>query len=59
VPADLATSSAADVAGHPATVLASRDGSVTGVVWVEDGVVTAVAGSLTQDEVLGVARGLG
>jgi hypothetical protein len=59
VPADLATSSAADVGGHPATVLASRDGSVTGVVWVEDGVVTAVAGSLTQDEVLGVARGLG
>ena len=29
------------------------------VIWVEDGVVTAVAGSVTDDEVLAVARGLG
>jgi hypothetical protein len=29
------------------------------VIWVKDGVVTAVAGSLTDDEVLSVARGLG
>jgi len=29
-----------------------------GVVWVEDGVVTAVAGSFDRDEVLAVARGL-
>ena len=28
------------------------------VVWVDDGVVTAVAGSLSADEVLSVARGL-
>jgi hypothetical protein len=28
------------------------------VVWVEDGTVTAVAGSLSADEVLSVARGL-
>jgi hypothetical protein len=28
------------------------------VVWVEDGIVTAVAGSLSTDEVLSVARGL-
>jgi hypothetical protein len=58
VPAELATSSTADVHGTPATVLASRDGSVTGVVWIDDGVVTAVAGSLDEDEVLAVARGL-
>ncbi|MGY1775519.1 hypothetical protein ACI8AV_06640 [Geodermatophilus sp. SYSU D00804] len=58
VPAGLATSSTADVDGEEATVLTSRDGSVAGVVWVTDGVVTAVAGSLGADEVLAVARGL-
>ncbi|GGQ49776.1 hypothetical protein [Couchioplanes azureus] len=52
------TSSTADVDGKQATVLASRDGVLAAVVWVEDGVVTAVAGSLSADEVLGVARGM-
>jgi hypothetical protein len=52
------TSSAADVGGVPATVLASRDGVLAGVVWADDGIVTAVAGSLSADEVLSVARGL-
>ena len=58
IPAELATSSATEVDGHPATVVATRDGTLTGVVWVEDGVVTGVAGTLTEDEVLGVAKGL-
>ncbi|WP_448624714.1 hypothetical protein [Geodermatophilus sp. URMC 64] len=58
VPAEFATTSTADVDGHDATVLASRDGLLTGVVWVEDGVITGVAGSLSEDEVLTVARGL-
>jgi hypothetical protein len=58
VPAQLVTTSTADVHGHRATVLASRDGAMTGVVWVQDGVVTGVAGSLSEDEVLDVARGL-
>ena len=58
VPADLATTSTADVDGVPATVLAARDGTLAAVIWVEDGVVNAVAGSLTDDEVLTVARGL-
>jgi hypothetical protein len=53
------TSSTADVGGLPATVLTSRDGVLSGVVWVNDGVVTAVAGSLNTDEVLSVARKLG
>jgi hypothetical protein len=57
VPAELETSSA-DVDGLPATVLTSRDGTMAGVVWVDDGIVTAVAGSLSADEVLSVARGL-
>jgi hypothetical protein len=58
VPAEFASSSTADVNGLDATVLTSRDGLMAGVVWVDDGVVTAVAGSLSADEVLTVARGL-
>jgi hypothetical protein len=59
VPAEQLKSSAAEIGGVPATVLTSRDGLLAGVVWVNDGVVTAVAGSLSADEVLSVARGLG
>jgi hypothetical protein len=58
VPADLVTTSEADVDGATATVLASRDGLFAGVVWVEDGVMTGVAGTLSADELLSVARGL-
>jgi hypothetical protein len=58
VPADLVTSSSADVGGATATVLTSRDGLFAAVVWVEDGVMTGVAGMLSADEVLSVARGL-
>ena len=58
VPAGQMTSSTADVGGVPATVLKSRDGVLAGVVWVRGGVVTAVAGSVSADEVLSVARGL-
>ena len=45
-------------AARRATVLPTRDRALAAVVWVEDGVVTAVAGSLDADEVLAVARGL-
>jgi hypothetical protein len=58
VPAELVTSSTADVDGNEATVLTSRDGLFAGVVWVEDGVMTGVAGSLSADELLSVARDL-
>jgi hypothetical protein len=58
VPAELVTSSTADVNGSPATVLTSRDGVFAAVVWVDDGVATGVAGSLSTDELLSVARGL-
>ncbi|HEV7870825.1 MAG TPA: hypothetical protein VGO95_06170 [Modestobacter sp.] len=58
VPAELVTTSTADVDGAPATVLTSRDGLFAGVVWVQDGVATGVAGSLSADELLSVARGL-
>jgi hypothetical protein len=58
VPAEQVTSSTADVNGMPATVLTSRDGLMAGVVWVSDGVMTGVAGSLSADELLSVARDL-
>jgi hypothetical protein len=58
VPAEMVTSSTADVHGTKATVLSSRNGLFAGVVWVEDGVMTGVAGSLSADELLSVARGL-
>ena len=58
VPAELVTTSEADVNGATATVLTSRNGLFAGVVWVEDGVMTGVAGSLSADELLSVARGL-
>jgi len=58
VPADLVTTSKADVDGVEATVLTSRDGLFAGVVWVENGVMTGVAGSLSANELLSVARDL-
>lgn len=58
VPADLVSSSTAEVDGAEATVLTSRDGAMAAVVWVSDGVVTAVGGSLDTDELLSVARDL-
>jgi hypothetical protein len=58
VPAGEVTSSSADVHGARATVLETRDRTMAAVLWVEDGVVTIVTGSLGADEVLSVARGL-
>ena len=58
VPAEQVRTSTADVGGVPARVLRSRDGTMAGVIWVDNGIVTAVAGSLSADEVLSVARGL-
>ena len=39
-------------------MLATRDRSAAAVVWVEDEVVTVVAGTLDAGEVLSVAREL-
>lgn len=58
VPAEQVMTSTAEVNGVSATVLTSRDGTMAGVVWVQDGVVNVVAGSLSADEVLSIARGL-
>lgn len=58
VPADRVTTSSAQVNGIPATVLTTRDRTMSAVVWVSEGEVTVVAGSLDAEEVLSVARGL-
>ena len=58
VPADRVTTTATTVGGARATVLATRDRSLAAVVWVDDGLLTVVAGALDADEVLDVARAL-
>ncbi|HEV7188451.1 MAG TPA: hypothetical protein VGN28_11200 [Blastococcus sp.] len=58
VPADQVNSSTADVNGHPATVLVTKDQSMAAVVWVDSGVITAVAGAVGGDEVLAIAQQL-
>jgi hypothetical protein len=58
VPDEEVETSTADVGGASATVLTSRDGALAAAIWVKDGIVTAVAGSLSEDEVLDVAREL-
>jgi hypothetical protein len=58
VPVEQATSTPTEVDGQPATLLRSRDKAMAAVVWVKDGVVTVVAGSLDASEVLTVAREL-
>ncbi|MFI6540341.1 hypothetical protein ACIBHY_48340 [Nonomuraea sp. NPDC050547] len=52
------TSSATDVGGVPATLLVPRDGTMAAVIWMDRGVLTVVAGSLSAGEVLSVAREL-
>lgn len=58
VPSNEVRTSTAQVGDATATVLTSRDRALAAVVWVDDGEVTAVAGSLDVDELLAVARGL-
>lgn len=58
VPADRVTTSTTDVNGIPATVLTTGDRTMSAVVWVHQGTVTVVAGSVDADEVLTVARSL-
>ncbi|GIF62382.1 transcriptional regulator (anti-sigma factor) [Asanoa ishikariensis] len=52
-------STATEVGGVPATLLTSRDRTMAAVLWLDGTVVTAVAGPLSGDEVLAVARGMG
>jgi hypothetical protein len=58
VPAERMTTSSAQVGKLPATMLTSRDHLLAAVVWVDEGVMTVVAGSLEAGEVLSIARTL-
>lgn len=58
VPEDRATTEATRVNGIPATLVQTRDQSMTAVIWVDNGIVNAVAGSLGSDEVIDIAAGL-
>lgn len=58
IPTDQVITTTAEVGGIDATVLGTRDRSLAAVVWVDDGIVTVVAGALDSDEVLAVARDL-
>jgi len=58
VPADEVNTSSVQIDGAPATLLETRDRTLAAVVWVDDGAVTVVAGSLDVDEVLSIARDL-
>ena len=58
VPADRMTTTSALVGGVQATVLTSRDRLFAAVVWVDDGMVTVVVGSLDPGEVVAIAREL-
>ena len=58
VPADRFSTSAAEVNGASATLLADRDRTLAAAVWVDDGVLTVVAGAVDTGEVLAIARDL-
>jgi hypothetical protein len=58
VPAEEVTTSSTQIDGARATVVQTRDRTLAAVVWVDEGVVTAVAGSLDADEVVSIAREL-
>jgi hypothetical protein len=59
IPQDQFTSSQTTVAGAPATLIESKDGTLTGVIWVSDGLVRLVGGPLSESEVVSVANELG
>jgi hypothetical protein len=58
IPIDMATSEEVDVNGVTGLAVGDNTGFGSGVVWQSGGVVRAVAGPLTQDEVLEIARSM-
>lgn len=58
IPVDMATSEEVDVNGVTGLAIGDNTGFGSGVVWQSGGVVRAVAGPLTQDEVLEIARSM-
>jgi hypothetical protein len=58
IPMDLATSEEVDVNGVTGLLVGDNTGVGSGVVWQSDGMVRAVGGSMTRDEVLQIARSM-
>ena len=58
VPIEYATSSKVTVQGVQGVALGDNTGLGSGVIWIKDGNVFAVAGPLKQSDVLDVARNL-
>lgn len=56
VPVEQMTTRRTEVDGRPATVFARRDGTMSAVLWAQDGKLSIVAGTMSGDEVVAVAR---
>jgi len=58
IPKSLASAHAADINGAPGLVIGDTTGIASGVVWQSHGLVYGVAGSLTDRQVVAIARSM-
>ena len=58
VPVDRATTQAVSVHGAQGVLIGDDTGLGAGVIWIQDGYVYGVGGTLTQDQVMAIARSL-
>jgi hypothetical protein len=58
IPKSLASAHAADINGAPGLVIGDTTGIASGVVWQSKGLVYGVAGSLTDRQVVAIARSM-
>ena len=58
IPTSLASSHAADINGAPGLVIGDTTGIASGVVWQSHGLLYAVVGSLTDHQVVAIARAM-
>jgi hypothetical protein len=58
IPTSLASAHAADINGAPGLVIGDTTGIASGVVWQSHGLVYGVAGSLTDRQVVDIARSM-
>lgn len=56
VPVERMTARRTEIDGREATVFARRDGTMSAVLWAEDGKLSVVAGTMSADEVVDVAH---
>jgi len=58
IPTSLASAHSADINGAPGLVIGDTTGIASGVIWQSHGLVFAVAGSLTDRQVVAIARSM-